>query len=62
MLVYRPPAPAEAPLDVLPVAKEMTTVMISPPEATPPAPKHLSERAKRQRFTWESPEMYVEDE
>jgi uncharacterized protein YhaN len=62
VLVYRPPAAAEAPIEVHPGAEETTTLVISPPEQTPPAPKHLGERAKRQRFTWESPEMYVEEE
>ena len=36
-------------------------VVISPPEKTPPAPKHLSKKQLAQRFAWESPEMYREE-
>jgi len=35
-----------------------TSVIVSPPELTPPAPKHITARQRRERFTWESPEMY----
>ncbi len=62
MLVYRP---VDASVQVMawePEPQETTTIVISPPEQTPPAPKHLSAKRKRQRFTWESPEMYVEEE
>lgn len=62
VLVYRPPsAPAQTVESPAP-AKEMTTIVVSPPQATPPAPKHLSAKRQRERFTWESPEMYVEEE
>jgi hypothetical protein len=39
-------------------------IVISPPEPTPPPPKFLPPRpnAERHRFTWESPEMYWEEE
>jgi hypothetical protein len=39
-------------------------IIISPPEPTPPPPKFLPPQphAERHRFTWESPEMYWEDE
>jgi uncharacterized protein YhaN len=38
------------------------TIIIAPPEPTPPAPKHLAVQRNRRRFTWESPEMYWEEE
>lgn len=37
------------------------TIIFSPPEPTPPAPKHLSPRSERRRFAWESPEMYLDE-
>jgi len=45
----------------MPTADEATTVVISPPEHGPPVPKHLSVKQRRERFTWESPEMYREE-
>jgi hypothetical protein len=36
------------------------TLILSPPEPAPPAPKYAAPRERR-RFTWESPEMYLED-
>jgi hypothetical protein len=61
VLAYRTPAEtwtiAEAP--PTPPAPKATVTILSPAEPTPPPPKH---RTKRQRFTWESPEMYVEEE
>ena len=37
-------------------------IIINPPEPTPPPPKYLAPRPERHRFTWESPEMYWEEE
>jgi hypothetical protein len=47
-------APAPAPQ---PAAK----IIVAPAEPTPPPPK-LAARPQRERFTWESPEMYHEDQ
>jgi hypothetical protein len=60
VLVYRPPSASAQTVESA-QAKE-TTIVVSPPQATPPAPKHLTAKHKRERFTWESPEMYVEGE
>jgi hypothetical protein len=62
LLVYRPPTADQPPLDAYPSLTETSTIVVSAPEPTPPAPKHLAARRQRQRFTWESPEMYVEEE
>ena len=56
VLAYRMPTAAE-PIAVTTIPS--TTVFIAPAEPTPPPPKHLSRR--RERFTWESPEMYREE-
>jgi len=57
VLVYRPAAPAEDSISILPGRIEEAQRRIdSPVESAPPAPKHLQSR--RERFTWESPEMY----
>jgi hypothetical protein len=45
------------PSEEMPSAVPMS-VIVSPPELTPPAPKHITARQRRERFTWESPEMY----
>ena len=37
------------------------TIILSPPEPTPPAPKFIAAQRERRRFTWESPEMYCEE-
>jgi len=58
VLAYRTPAEAWTVAE-LPPAPQSSVTIISPPEPTPPAPKH---RGQRQRFTWESPEMYAEDQ
>jgi uncharacterized protein YhaN len=60
-----PPAPP-APVYVEPVYVEpvyVEPVEVAPPVAPPPPPpvKVLPKREKRRRFTWESPEMYLED-
>jgi hypothetical protein len=62
VLVYRPPTASDQTV-VMPVeAQETTTIVVSPPEQTPPPPKLIGAKRKRDRFTWESPEMYVEEE
>ena len=45
-------------------AQPSAKIIIAPPEPTPPPPKYLPPRpsAERHRFTWESPEMYWENE
>jgi uncharacterized protein YhaN len=57
---------AEIPLAPSPSAppQPSSKIIIAPPEPTPPPPKYLPPRpnAERHRFTWESPEMYWEDE
>jgi hypothetical protein len=57
VLAYRMPTPLEesaaAELPSAPVS-----MIVSAPEPSPPAPKHIAVRRHRQRFTWESPEMY----
>jgi uncharacterized protein YhaN len=58
ILAYRVPT-ADEQLVVVP-SPPPKAIILSPPQPTPPAPKHLA--ARRQRFTWESPEMYVEDD
>jgi uncharacterized protein YhaN len=54
-VLIKPVAPPPPPV-ATPVV--MTPVVIHQPEPTPPPPKSN----RRQRFTWESPEMYVEEE
>jgi hypothetical protein len=58
VLAYRTPAETWTIADI-PPAPQSAVTFISPPEQTPPPPKH---HAQRRRFTWESPEMYVEDQ
>jgi hypothetical protein len=58
VLAYRTPAETWTVAEAPPAPQSSVTI-ISPPEPTPPAPKH---RSRRPRFTWESPEMYVEDQ
>jgi hypothetical protein len=38
-----------------------STIILSPADSTPPAPKRLTTRRERLRFAWESPEMYQEE-
>ena len=45
--------------DLPAVAAERGRRIVSPAEPAPPAPKHL--KSRRERFTWESPEMYREE-
>ncbi len=50
------PAPVPAPLPT-------TRIIVAPAEPTPPPPKLATARPpRRQRFAWESPEMYQEDQ
>jgi uncharacterized protein YhaN len=58
LLAYRTPAEGWIIADA-PAAAPASITIISPPAPTPPAPKRLGQR---RRFTWESPEMYCEDE
>ena len=58
VLAYRTPAEAWTVAEA-PHAPQQAVSIVSPPDQTPPPPKH---RAQRRRFTWESPEMYVEDQ
>jgi hypothetical protein len=37
---------------------DLETVIVSAADPSPPSPEHLASRQPRQRFTWESPEMY----
>jgi uncharacterized protein YhaN len=62
VLAYRIPQPTEELVaDQAPAALSQTTIVISQAESLPRAPKHLTTRRERQRFTWESPEMYREE-
>lgn len=61
----QPPAPDFPPAAEVPSGDESSSTQaatvplrVSAPEPMPPAPKHRTVR--RQRFTWESPEMYLE--
>jgi hypothetical protein len=46
----------------VPVVPPPVKLYVAPPEPTPPPPKLATARRElRQRFTWESPEMYHED-
>jgi hypothetical protein len=58
VLAYRTPAETWTVAELPPAPKPAVTI-ISPPEQTPPPPKH---RGEGRRFTWESPEMWVEDQ
>ncbi|HMC11257.1 MAG TPA: hypothetical protein VKH44_08200, partial [Pirellulaceae bacterium] len=63
ILAYRFPTAAEEPFMVVPNSQPQATILIdSPAEATPPAPKHLTACRQRERFAWESPEMWREEE
>lgn len=55
-VVADPPAPPPR------KAKAEKTIVISPAQPTPPPPKYLSPRPERHRFTWESPEMYWDED
>ena len=60
VLAYRSSAPSCDAIAVLPSSSpspQPSTLVLSPAEPTPPPPKHLIHR-HRERFTWESPEMY----
>jgi hypothetical protein len=64
VLAYRA-VPESAAITITPLTGEaqaapVATVILSPAEPTPPAPKRLASR--RRRFTWESPEMYWEEQ
>jgi hypothetical protein len=60
--------PAEIPLaeapSLSPPPQPTAKIIIAPAEPTPPPPKFLPPRpnSQRHRFTWESPEMYWEEE
>ena len=46
-----------------PVPQPAVRYVVAPPEPMPPPPKLVTTRpSRRERFTWESPEMYVEDQ
>jgi uncharacterized protein YhaN len=59
VLAYRQPQPAEDYAETVPAARHETTIIVSGPDQLPRPPKHQTSR--RERFTWESPEMYHED-
>jgi uncharacterized protein YhaN len=61
VLAYRMPTAAEDPIVTMNNMAETTTVIISPPQASPPPPKRLIVRQRREKFTWESPEMYRDE-
>jgi hypothetical protein len=61
VLAYRMPTAAEDPIVTMNNMAETTTVIISPPQAAPPPPKHLTAKQRREKFTWESPEMYHDE-
>jgi uncharacterized protein YhaN len=61
VLAYRRPDAHPQVAPPSPAAAQTSTIILSSAEPTPPAPKHLSAR-RRERFTWESPEMYWEGE
>jgi uncharacterized protein YhaN len=52
-----------ADLPIPPVPQPTVRYVVAPPEPTPPPPKLVTARpSRRERFTWESPEMYIEDQ
>ncbi|MEX2176712.1 MAG: AAA family ATPase [Pirellulaceae bacterium] len=57
-LAVVPPAPARP---VAPAATPKRPI-VAPAQPTPPPPKLLTARPARHRFTWESPEMYWEED
>jgi hypothetical protein len=63
VLAYRTPTPAEEPITILATddSEISPSLVFSPAESSPPPPKLLTARQRRERFTWESPEMYQEE-
>jgi uncharacterized protein YhaN len=60
VLAYRLPTLAdESPQILFEAAAEPSTHILSAASPTPAAPKHLA--ARRERFAWESPEMYQDE-
>ncbi len=48
---------------VVPAAGPEVRYVVAPPEPPPPPPKLVTARpSRRERFAWESPEMYIEDQ
>jgi len=54
----RPPAALQPGQPPATPDQDQVELHVSPPEPNPPPPKHRT--ARRERFTWESPEMYLE--
>jgi hypothetical protein len=54
--------PYVAPAPPAPLPPPPPRIIVSPAEPTPPPPKLMAARPQRRRFTWESPEMYLEGE